>query len=120
MKTKLSKEEKEILESFEKGEWVPVADFSKRKKELMEYARNTLRKDKRLNIRISERDLVELQRKAVKEGLPYQTYVSSIIHKFVNGTLVEAEKMNGQRIRIDRESAAIHDLIQGLDEPAGI
>jgi predicted DNA binding CopG/RHH family protein len=95
MKTKLSKEEKEILESFEKGEWVPVADFSRRKKELMEYARNTLRKDKRLNIRISERDLVELQRKAVKEGLPYQTYVSSIIHKFVNGTLVEAEKMTG-------------------------
>ena len=95
MKTKLSKEEKGILESFEKGEWVPVADFSKRKKELMEYARNTLRKDKRLNIRISERDLVELQRKAIKEGLPYQTYVSSIIHKFVNGTLVEAEKMTG-------------------------
>lgn len=95
MKTKLSKEEKEILESFEKGEWVPVSDFSKRKKELMGYARNTLRKDKRLNIRISERDLVELQRKAVKEGLPYQTYVSSIIHKFVNGTLVEAEKTTG-------------------------
>ena len=95
MKTKLSKEEKGILESFEKGEWVPVADFSIRKKELMEYARNTLRKDKRLNIRISERDLVELQRKAVKEGLPYQTYVSSIIHKFINGTLVEAEKMTG-------------------------
>jgi predicted DNA binding CopG/RHH family protein len=92
MKTKLSKEEKEILESFEKGEWVPVADFSKRKKELMEYARNTLRKDKRLNIRISERDLVELQRKAVKEGLPYQTYVSSILHKFVNGVLAEGRK----------------------------
>jgi predicted DNA binding CopG/RHH family protein len=89
MKTKLTKEEKEILDSFEKGEWVPVADLSKRRKELAEYARNTLRKDKRLNIRISERDLIELQRKAVKEGLPYQTYVSSIIHKFVNGALVE-------------------------------
>jgi predicted DNA binding CopG/RHH family protein len=89
MKTKLTKEEKEILDSFEKGEWVPVADLSKRRKELAEYARNTLRKDKRLNIRISERDLIELQRKAVKEGLPYQTYVSSIIHKFINGTLVE-------------------------------
>jgi predicted DNA binding CopG/RHH family protein len=92
MKTRLTKEEKEILDSFEKGEWVPVADLSKRKKELAEYARNTLRKDKRLNIRISERDLIELQRKAVKEGLPYQTYVSSIIHKFINGTLVEAGK----------------------------
>ena len=89
MKTKLTKEEKEILDSFEKGEWVPVADLSKRRKELAEYARNTLRKDKRLNIRISERDLIELQRKAVREGLPYQTYVSSIIHKFVNGALVE-------------------------------
>ena len=92
MKTKLTKEEKEILDSFEKGEWVPVADLSKRKKELAEYARNTLRKDKRLNIRISERDLLELQRKAVREGLPYQTYVSSIIHKFINGALVEEGK----------------------------
>lgn len=92
MKVKLSKEEKEILESFEKGEWVPVEDFSQRKKELIAYARNTMKKDKRLNIRISERDLLELQRKAMKEGLPYQTYVSSIIHKFVNGTLVEAKK----------------------------
>ena len=60
-----------------------------KKKELVAYARNTLRKDKRLNIRISERDLIELQRKAVQEGLPYQTYVSSIIHKFINGALVE-------------------------------
>jgi len=58
----------------------------------MQYARNTLKKDKRLNIRISERDLVELQRKAVREGLPYQTFVSSIIHKFINGTLVEERK----------------------------
>jgi predicted DNA binding CopG/RHH family protein len=89
MKTKLTKEEREILDSFEKGEWVPVTNFPKRKKELIEYARNTLRKDKRLNIRISERDLLELQRKAVKEGLPYQTYISSIIHKFINGALVE-------------------------------
>jgi predicted DNA binding CopG/RHH family protein len=58
----------------------------------MAYARNTLRKDKRLNIRISERDLLELQKRAVNEGLPYQTYVSSIIHKFINGNLVEARK----------------------------
>jgi predicted DNA binding CopG/RHH family protein len=90
MKIKLTKEEKEILDSFEKDEWVPVANLTQRKKELVAYARNTLRKDKRLNIRISERDLLELQRKAVNEGLPYQTYVSSIIHKFINGSLVEA------------------------------
>lgn len=88
----MTKEEKGILDSFEKGDWTPVSNLSKRKKEPSEYARNSLKKDRRLNIRISERDLLELQRKAVKEGLPYQTYVSSIIHKFINGTLVEASK----------------------------
>jgi len=89
---KINERRKKILDSFEKDEWAPVANLAKRKKELMAYARNTLRKDKRLNIRISERDLLELQKKAVNEGLPYQTYVSSIIHKFINETLVEARK----------------------------
>jgi predicted DNA binding CopG/RHH family protein len=89
MKNRLTEEEQEILDSFERGEWVPVKDLSKRKRELIRYARNTLKKDKRLNIRISERDLNELQKRAVSEGLPYQTFVSSIIHKFVNGKLVE-------------------------------
>jgi predicted DNA binding CopG/RHH family protein len=92
MKNKLTTEEQEILQSFNKGEWVPTSNLSSKKKEMMQYARNTLKKDKRLNIRISERDLVELQKKAVREGLPYQTLVSSILHKFVNGTLVETGK----------------------------
>jgi predicted DNA binding CopG/RHH family protein len=91
MKERLTEEEQKILDSFERGEWVPIRDFSKRKRELIRYARNTLKKDKRLNIRISERDLNELQKKAVSEGLPYQTFVSSIIHKYVNGKLVEAK-----------------------------
>ena len=91
MKNRLTEEEQEILDSFERGEWVPVKDISNRKGELIRYARNTLKKDKRLNIRISERDLNELQKKAVSEGLPYQTFVSSIIHKYVNGKLVEAK-----------------------------
>ncbi len=90
MKTKLTKEEKAILDSFEKDEWVRAKNLSKRKAELMKYARTTLKKDKRLNIRISERDLNELQRKALIEGLPYQTYISSIIHKFLSGKLIEA------------------------------
>lgn len=91
MKNRLTEEEQEILDSFERGEWVPVRDLPKRKRELVRYARNTLKKDKRLNIRISERDLNELQKKAVSEGLPYQTFISSIIHKYVNGKLVEAK-----------------------------
>lgn len=60
-----------------------------RKKRLKDSAQATLRKDKRVNIRISERDLNELQRKAVHEGLPYQTFIASILHKFVNGRFVE-------------------------------
>ena len=91
MKSNLTKEEQDILDSYEKGEWLPVKNLSKRRAELMKYARNTLKKDKRLNIRISERDLTELQKKAVREGLPYQTYVSSIIHKFISGRLIEAK-----------------------------
>jgi len=91
MKAKLNRAEQEILDSFEKGEWVPVKNLSKRKDELMRYARNTLKKDKRLNIRISERDLTELQKKAVSEGLPYQTYIANIMHKFVSGRLTEAK-----------------------------
>ena len=87
MRDNLTKEERDILESFERGEWESVPDLENRKEEVKEYARATLRKDKRVNIRISERDLKELQRQAVREGLPYQTFISSILHKFVNGNL---------------------------------
>lgn len=86
---KLDKEERDILESFEKGELKSAKNLEERKKDLKEYAKATIRKDKRLNIRISSRDLNELQRKAIHEGLPYQTYISSILHKFVNGRLIE-------------------------------
>jgi predicted DNA binding CopG/RHH family protein len=81
----LDKDEKELLDSFNQNEWRSVKNLSKRKAELKESARATIRKDKRVNIRISERDLRELQRIALKEGLPYQTLISSILHKYVNG-----------------------------------
>ncbi len=86
---KLTNEEKDILTSFEKGEWISSGTISEDRKQLAKYAKNTLRKDKRINIRISENDLLQLQRKAVQEGIPYQTLISSILHKFVNGRLVE-------------------------------
>jgi predicted DNA binding CopG/RHH family protein len=85
----LTNEEKDILDSFERGEWVPIKDLAAERKRVREYARATLRKDKRVNIRISQRDLMELQRKAVHEGLPYQTFISSLLHKFVNGRMNE-------------------------------
>jgi len=87
MKNKFDKEELEILELLENGKLHSKENIENRKSELNEYARNTIRKNKRVNIRISERDLTELQRQAITEGLPYQTFISSILHRFVNGNL---------------------------------
>ena len=80
---KLDKEEKEILKSYEKGEWKSVKKLDSIKKKHMGYAKAMLKKDTRLNIRISSRDLEDVQRIAVEEGIPYQTLVSSVIHKYV-------------------------------------
>jgi len=87
MENKFDKEELEILELLENGKLHNKENIENRKSELSEYARNTIRKNKRVNIRISERDLTELQRQAITEGLPYQTFISSILHRFVNGNL---------------------------------
>jgi len=86
---KLSKEEKTILESVERGRGKSVPRLEKEAKRYQDYARATFRKDKRVNIRISERDLVKIRQRALEEGLPYQTLISSILHKFVGGRLVE-------------------------------
>lgn len=88
----LDKEEKDILESYERGEWEPVKDPKKEIGILQACARNTLRKDKRINIRMSSKDLDQVQVIAAQEGIPYQTLVSSIIHKYVSGYLVERKK----------------------------
>ena len=81
--------ERDILESYERGEWVPVKNPKKEVKKLQRYAKNMLQKDKRINIRMSSRDLDQVQVIAVREGIPYQTLVSSIIHKYVSGYLIE-------------------------------
>ncbi|HXK50299.1 MAG TPA: hypothetical protein PKW56_07515 [Clostridiales bacterium] len=86
---KITKEEKQILDSVEKGEWKQVTDLKNNIAKYKQIAAATLRKDKRVNIRITERDLVRLQKIAIKEGLPYQTLISSILHKFINGYLPE-------------------------------
>jgi len=83
----LDREEKAILKSVEKGEWRSVSKARKEKKRYRRYAQAALRKDKRINIRISEQDLVLLQRRALEEGLPYQTLISSVLHKYVSGRL---------------------------------
>ncbi|MBD3315100.1 MAG: antitoxin [Chitinivibrionales bacterium] len=89
MPTKLRKEENDLLKAYERGEWRSKKKVAQRKEQIREFARNTMKKDKRVNIRISERDLKEIQRKAVHEGLPYQTLISSVLHKFINGNLIQ-------------------------------
>ncbi len=86
MAKKLSKEEKDILESYENDEWVSVSSASDKEK-YRAAAKSTFKKDKRVNIRISEMDLELLQERALIEGLPYQTLMSSVLHKYVTGRL---------------------------------
>ena len=78
---KLDPEEQKILDEVEQGEWLPVKNQAQARKEAMETARNTLNKTRNINIRLSERDLARLKRKAAEEGIPYQTLASSILHK---------------------------------------
>ena len=83
-KKKLKREDQELLEAFEAGEF--ESDLkNERRAQLAKLADEAIRKDKRINIRISSRDLEALQRRAIEEGLPYQSLVSSVLHKYVSG-----------------------------------
>jgi predicted DNA binding CopG/RHH family protein len=85
-KIKLDKSEKELLDDYEAGEF--QSDLTPaRKKMLQQTAEQTFKKDKRINIRISGRDLNAIQRRAMEQGIPYQTLVSSILHKYISGGL---------------------------------
>ena len=83
------KEELQILQDFERGEFESIRNFHAEKLELEKTARHTLQKDKRINIRISSRDLERIQMQAAREGVPYQTYISSSLHKLVAGRMLE-------------------------------
>lgn len=89
-----SSEELDIVKAIEGGVFKSVKILEKEKQEYSEYAANTLRKDKRVNIRITERDLHSIQRKALEEGIPYQTLISSLLHKYINGKLVDSNSLN--------------------------
>jgi predicted DNA binding CopG/RHH family protein len=86
---KLTKEERDILRSVEQDEWRSVRNRKSQVRRYQDYARATMRKDKRVNIRMSEKDLVQFQKRALEEGLPYQTLISSVLHKYINGRLRE-------------------------------
>ena len=87
---KLDAEEQEILDAFEAGTLKRSANAKAEIKRHQEYAAATLQKDSRINIRISSKDLRSLQKRALQEGLPYQTLIASLLHKYVEGRLVES------------------------------
>lgn len=89
-KTDLEAEEQSLLESVERGEWQPVKGAKRARARYARSAKATFRKDRRVNIRLSSKDLEAIQRRAIEEGLPYQTLISSLLHKYASGRLNEA------------------------------
>ena len=87
--TKLDADEKELVESVERGEWKSAAGGMRKRTLYARSAKATFRKDRRLNIRISTEDLEAIQKRALAEGLPYQTLISSLLHKYASGRLKE-------------------------------
>ena len=91
---KFDSEEKEILEAFESGNLKKSKNAKKQIEQHKVVAENTFKKDARINIRLSSRDLRSLQAKALMEGMPYQTLVSSVLHKYIDGQLVDKSANN--------------------------
>jgi predicted DNA binding CopG/RHH family protein len=84
----LDQEEKDLMESIEHEEWRSVKNIKIEKEKAIAAARNTLKKDnKRINLRFTQKDYRQIQIKAIEEGIPYQTLISSIVHKYLNGSL---------------------------------
>jgi predicted DNA binding CopG/RHH family protein len=88
---RLDPEEKDLLDSFEHGEWQSIEGQREAVECYRDYARATFKKDRRVNIRISRKDLEALQKRALEEGIPYQTLLASILHKYAAGRLVEKD-----------------------------
>jgi len=80
----VDKEEERLIADYERGAFRPVKNQDMARKEAMDTARRYLRKDTRINIRISTADLEMLKRRAAEEGLPYQTLIASILYKYVS------------------------------------
>jgi len=81
-------EEKELIAAYERGEFRPVKDQKKATRAAVQAAKRYMRKDARINIRLSSADLAMLKQRAVEEGLPYQSLIASVLHKYVSGSLL--------------------------------
>ncbi|MEK6537178.1 MAG: antitoxin [Actinomycetota bacterium] len=89
---KMTPKEKDMVKSVERGEWRSVDRLDSERKRFQKYADATFRKDRRINIRLSEKDLLAIQKRALEEGIPYQTLISSLLHKYVSDRFVEKDR----------------------------
>ena len=83
----IDQEEEDLMKSIERDEWQPVKNIDQEREKAIEAARSTLKKDKRVNLRLTQKDYHQIQIKAIEEGIPYQTLISSLVHKYLNGSL---------------------------------
>ena len=89
MSDQLNQEEREILEKFERGDLRPVSGVEAEMTTARDAARTTFKKTRRVNLRVTERDFDLAHARAREEGIPYQTLLSSVIHKYLSGRLTE-------------------------------
>jgi len=94
---KYDDEEKAIVDAYEHGSLKFAENEQALREKHLEAAEATFRKDARINIRLSSRDLRSLQAKALSEGIPYQTLVASILHKYVDGQLIDRSMEKNRR-----------------------
>jgi predicted DNA binding CopG/RHH family protein len=79
-------EERKLMAAYERGEFKPVKDQKRAKRTAVQAAKRYGRKDARINIRLSSADLEMLKQRAMEEGLPYQSLIASVLHKYVSGS----------------------------------
>jgi len=87
--TEMTSDEREILDAFGRDELRPAANAAQEREDARQAARNTFNKNRRVNLRVTERDFNLAHSRAREEGIPYQTFLSSVIHKYLSGRLVE-------------------------------
>jgi len=83
----IDQEEKDLMKSIERDEWPPVKNIDQEKEKAIAAARKKKKKEKRVNLRLTQKDYHQIQIKAIEEGIPYQTLISSLVHKYLNGSL---------------------------------
>jgi predicted DNA binding CopG/RHH family protein len=103
--SKLDPYEREVFRAYEAGKLEPAAGKAELQR-LRAAARATAIKDRRVNIRLSSLDLLDIQARALAEGMPYQTLIASVLHKYVTGRLSDSGRVPPGRPESGRPSAA--------------